>query len=371
MRLYLPLFLCFALPFAMRAQYAEVRLDYEKNYLDQNQTLPAEQDILFTGNIPLNVEMVRVSIYDEDGKAERPALFAASWKEPLDRDQQTYTIPFYYKLRASERYDITVEYMDRLSERDRARILQRIEDRISIYLETLVEEQNGKLSLQRGKNRARRELMEIVEREMQAFYPGIPPVYDEFSELLELQLKKMRRLNPVAYQERKQLMRTLLSAELDQLLPKELYSISDRNLLNNVPTESRQGVLSINAGFGGVHFSGGPEDDFDYDSSPYVGLSFPLGNSAFTSKFFSNLSLGFGIMLRDLERSDGREYSGPLINKPFYLGLDYKLFQFIHLSAGATALEQIPNEVSTAETILIRPFVGISARINLKLGLDR
>jgi len=66
-----------------------------------------------------------------------------------------------------------------------------------------------------------------------------------------------------------------------------------------------------------------------------------------------------------------------IVGRPVYLGLDYKLFEFVRFNAGAAFLEKTEMIVSGAEAgqtntkAFIRPFVGLSARIDLSIGFGK
>ena len=77
----------------------------------------------------------------------------------------------------------------------------------------------------------------------------------------------------------------------------------------------------------------------------------------------------------NFENDGGQKVTGPLISRPFYLGLDYKLFQFVRFNAGGAILEEPEMDAAGMETgsnrIFLQPFIGVSAKINLYLSLDR
>jgi hypothetical protein len=76
--------------------------------------------------------------------------------------------------------------------------------------------------------------------------------------------------------------------------------------------------------------------------------------------------------LNNFEREDGSELSGPLFGRPYFVGLGYRLFRFVRLNAGMTLLEErTPNAGGGLEVegIQLQPFVGLSAEINISLGL--
>lgn len=141
-------------------------------------------------------------------------------------------------------------------------------------------------------------------------------------------------------------------------------------------TEKKQGFFSLSLGYGGVYLSGS-WDDFTYDAAPYAGIAFPLSNSTIAPKFLRNSSVVLGAFLDNFEDEDGNEVTGMIVGRPFYAGLDYKLFEFVRFNAGAAFLEKTetitsgPEAGQTSTQAFIRPFVGLSARIDLSIGFGR
>ena len=80
-----------------------------------------------------------------------------------------------------------------------------------------------------------------------------------------------------------------------------------------------------------------------------------------------------GVFTKNLEGDGGKEISGPLVGRPFYLGLDYKLFQFVRFNAGGAVLEEpeLAGMDNSNKRIFVQPFIGLSAKINLSLSLDK
>ena len=100
----------------------------------------------------------------------------------------------------------------------------------------------------------------------------------------------------------------------------------------------------------------------------YVGISFPLSRNE-NRRFWYNSSLSLGAFLGDLEDEGGREISGPFVGVPTYAAYGYRLVSFLRLQAGAVFLESddaVPGFDSDFE---VRPFVGLSAELNVWFNL--
>ena len=158
-------------------------------------------------------------------------------------------------------------------------------------------------------------------------------------------------------------LKQLIHNETEQFLNSDLLTAKDTKLVDDYPVEKNRGSLSLNVGYGGVHFDGG-FNNLDYGTAPFVGVSLPFGRKAF-SPFWANTSISAGVFVTNFTNVAGEEISGPLVKRPTYVGLGYKMFKFIRLNAGATFTERI-NASSGLELkdINVRPFVGISAEFN-------
>ena len=86
----------------------------------------------------------------------------------------------------------------------------------------------------------------------------------------------------------------------------------------------------------------------------------------------SKMSVSTGIFLTDVKDQNDRKYTGAYISKPIYLGLGYKVFDFVRINAGAVMLDKDNNPNNTGlrtSDVRIQPFVGISADFSLWLGV--
>ena len=86
------------------------------------------------------------------------------------------------------------------------------------------------------------------------------------------------------------------------------------------------------------------------------------------------MSIIFGLFVLDFEGPNNTRFSGPIFKRPTYVGASYKLFRFVHLNAGITFLEDINTAGQLAgieSNVFIRPFIGVSAQINLWVDFSK
>lgn len=352
------------------SQYSEVLLDYDKHIFANNQELPAGVDLLVRGKIPSAIEYVQIAIYPEKGMESRNALHEGSWKKPMEQAGGEYTIPIHYRLRPSTRYDIRLAFYRAASDKEMRELSDRLRYQMEEYLKAQILISGTDIDLDERPKNIREKMESLIQQKLAGYHRALKRQDRIFSDLLLEQLNALQESEVPALKDRQEAALGLMREELIDYLSDTWYTLADERYLDNAPTEDKQGALSINAGYGGIGLAGDSEDDFEYDASPYLGVSFPFGNSAFSGKFFSNLYVGVGLMLNDLERESGQTFTGPVVGRPIYASFDYKLFQFVYLNAGAVLLERSDAE-APSNALFIRPFVGLSAKINLSIGFDK
>lgn len=228
------------------------------------------------------------------------------------------------------------------------------------------------------------QLNQIVDQGIENYANNLGQQFRGFSDLVRIkvdQTKKFRlskaRFNIINRNEKdneravyaEQLINELVEltkAEVAQYLRSNMLMLVDIHNIESYPTEKKPLVLPLNIGYAGTYFSGG-FDNLNYDTAPMVGLSLPLGNRNFT-KFLGNASFSTGVMLTNLHNDKNQELSGPIIGRPIYAGLGYKIFRVIRFNAGAVLTSTELNNKS--EKISFYPFVGFSLEFNLWLGFN-
>lgn len=369
----------------LAAQYATVNYDLSHNWFNQGQQLPAETDLVFTGKMPAAAEVVTVSILS----AKRgDVLHTATWHRVNAGDE--LSLPVNYKLRSDYTYDLQIDFFGTVGKGKQNELRQRMVTTLNAYLEAK-QKDGASIDFSGGAKKLTREMNELLADLLTPYQSRTGGWNRELSDLVLLKFERMEKAKmTVGYDKRdttatkddvrkinriSQLadMQEILAAEVDRILSVDLLGLQDARFIDDYTTERKPGSLALNLGYGGTFLSGSLGDG-TYGSAPYAGIGLPLGNRVLGTKFFRNASLVAGVFLDEFEGGNGQEVKGFLIDQPLYLGLDYKLFQFVHLNAGATTLDGRTLNVmdgTEANQLAIRPFVGLSARINLALGLGK
>ena len=362
-------------------QFTSITYDLERNWFNEGHPLPAETDLIVKGSIPTDATRVEFVILSANKSEE---LYTAVWNKTNTNDL-SLAVP--YKLRSSSEYDFLIRFFEPMNAYEKEKLEQAISNTINAYLDVNLAGNNSIKLLKNSKKKLKEmnRMLADIFTEYRSSMLGWEP---EFSEIIQLKLEELERADlkddyskidsssskkQVMNQAREKLVGELndqIRREVSQLLDRPLFTLKDTRFVDNYSTESKKNALAINLGYGGVYLSGNI-DNFTYDSAPYIGLAFPFGNEALASNFLSKTSLTFGVFLDNFEDADQMEVNGFLIDRPIYVGLDYKLFQFVHFNAGATFLEEANEGTISSNSIIIRPFIGLSARIDLSIGLGK
>jgi hypothetical protein len=204
-----------------------------------------------------------------------------------------------------------------------------------------------------------------------------------FSDLVK---GKIERLEDVKFSKKDTLsynqQRDKALQELNEILKLEVafvessdwLTIADSKKIDNYPVEKTRNILTVQIGYGGTYLDG-DIDNFSYGAAPKIGLVFALGNSAFTSRFWSKTAIVAGVYLEDFEDEFDNKISEPVVKKPIYAGLGYNVFRSVRLNAGISVLEAtqtVGGNLSTLENrVYVRPFISLTVDINLWIDLAK
>ncbi len=375
---------------ALSAQYNTVVYNYEKNVFNQGAELPAETNWMLNAAIQENIDFVSLDIY-RPGNRKKP-LYTADWKRTFGNSGTSFDLPVNYKLRSGDNYDFILTTFRKADGEEKQNLQKSINSLLDSYVDAVITAEKKRLSISKPAGAIINDLNDIVHESLGFYRNNLRFEFPGFSDIVKLKINQLRDLKlkngivnvnkekfekknearQVYAQQLKDELKTTLHTELEQMLNLNMVVLNDIYEVRDYAVEKKKNVISLNAGYGGVYFDGGL-DNLSYDAGPYVGVSLPFGRSAFSSPFWANSSLNFGVFLRNFEDENGNTVTGPILGRPYYAGLGYKVFQFIRLNAGATLLEEKKQDqfdVNLSE-IKVRPFIGISAEINLWVGLGK
>lgn len=382
--------LALMIPFFGMSQDKIVSFDYQNNIFNNHQALPENEYFTLQGTMPANVNMVQVLIY-KNRKSEKP-LYNYTWNRPLGNKSQSFNIPVTHKLRQNSEYDIVINYYSPLDNTGKVALKQAIRENLTAYLDAAIDVDNKRMSLSSNAVYMVKDMSKIVEGALTYYQNALPGQFIGFSDIIVNQLKAANsvKAKDVAHQFNpnanagnewskysKAVEKNIIDAamhEVDPYLEGQMNILVDQRIVSQYPTEKSFNTIALNVGYGATYFSGG-FSDLDYAHAPYIGLSFPLGNYN-RSKFLGNASVSIGVFLKNFQTADGVDLTGPIFGRPYFLGVGYKFLHIFRAQVGAVALSTTQNNnglnlnLNTSE-MYVRPFVGLSAEINLWMGFDR
>lgn len=372
------------------AQYQPVVFDAGTNLLGNGQPLPAEKQWSITGPVAANISIVEAVIYED--AALKHLATKGRWERTEFSSDASFNINLDQKLRGNSKYTVVLGFFGPIGRQASDTLSARLTAYLGAYVDQSVDVSSNRTRVTKPVGQVMDELNIIVRRGTDNYRSRLGMPFPGFSKLVEDKLEKLNdtRLSDAKYMFKKKededqrnqridmarqeigSVKAMLNAELHSYLDQEMMVLRNRTVLTDQATEHTPNTIALNVGYGGIYNSG-TTDDLSYGQSPYVGVSFPLGRRAFSSRFWSNSSISLGVFLENTEDDDGFTLSGPLIDRPIYLGYGYRMFRMIRLNAGGTLVQKdIPQyDGSTSSSLGVRPFLGVSIEINLWLGIGK
>jgi hypothetical protein len=369
------------------AQYKTVNYNYEKNWFNESERLPAGSHWILNGGITPNTSMVEVEVF-KNAKSFKKPLYTSSWRNPFQGSLNMFSIPVQYKLVGNSKYTIVLSYFRFVEHDEKQKLQALINDALDAYIRQMVESNASQVRLRKNPKMVLQDLDAIVQAGT-AFYRSSNGLkFDGFSDLIEDKLNqiddlKLRKAKfnmektvdddkksiKVKYLERNlQEIQALCKKEVAQFIGSDLLIQQDRRVMADYETEKTKYVIPINAGVIGAYSTAGPSRN-SFGVAPSAGFSVPLGRKGFAKPFWSNSSISFGVSLMNFDLGSSVA-TGPVIQRPFYLGYGYRVFNILRINAGVVALQtKQPKAQFNFNNVYISPQVGVSLELGLWLGM--
>lgn len=370
------------------AQAQRVVFNYEESNFNNNAPLPVAENFVIVGPVSNEVSMVEVKIFSDKPKSTDDELYKGLWKRHNATSEGNFYLPVNFKLRSTD-YDLVINYYRLLDENEIANIKNDLFAALDAYVEqTLLNKPKRKLFKETQESLD--DLNSIVnsatvynKNSQNIRFKGFSDIVrDKIKTIKSIRKNTAKKIYPdlkndqalIKYRETQvNELKALVRNEASYLLNTGLSILADSRYINNYPVEKDKTILTVHGGYGGVYLGGGT-DDLSYGSGFMAGLTFPLGRKAYASKFWSKSAIITGFYFNNFENENGVKVSGPIFKRPTYIGLGYRAFNFIRISAGAAFLENRDTAGGLDDlrtTVTIRPFVGIQADLNFWMDLAR
>jgi hypothetical protein len=364
------------------AQVTTINLDLVTGKINGGNPLPSEEELYVQGAIPEQIEMVKLFLYQVD-KSEKSGR-TYFWKAPFGYQDLSFQIFVSNPLRANEEYHLEFGYYQKAGEVQIEEVRELIHQNIKSYLSTLTSINRSGIKFSESDEVLISNLTKIVNQG--AYYFELPNgnIFPGFSDISRAKLDQRSKLkmgkakfNVIGLNKKDNTravyaddyiteLEHILFSEVDQYLSPNMLVRIDEKVFDQYKTEKKPNSLPINIGYGAISLSKGIPDQ-EYVTSPYVGVSFPLGNRTF-AKFMNNMSISTGFFISgNMKNQLNEKISGPVLDRPIYVGLGYNFFRFIRLNAGGTFITT--EQLRGTKQQSFQPFVGVSAELNLWLGI--
>jgi len=370
------------------AQNPSVVYDYETNQFNLGGDIPSETYFTINGSIPADIGKVEVAIFKAGSDK---ALYSTEWVSFAKEGVASFAIPIKYKLRANKMYDFAIGFSRKTEEGDKGRIQEQLHASLDSYIDGITSVNTRKVSFSKSASEIMNDLDAIVGQSLVYYQPVTNFQFPGFSDIARTKVEqitdsklslakanvfKKEDSNKAAMRvEYAQKMigdlKAILRNETTPYVLQDAFVLSDQRKVKEVETENSTNYLTFQVGYGAIYMSGDFKDP-EYLDGAYGGVVLPLGKPAFAPKFIQNASISAGVFFKNFEDDNGESISGPIVNRPIYLGLGYSFLRFVKFNVGGVILENKSStglEVDFSE-IRVRPYVGLSAQFKISGKLD-
>ncbi|NNK81232.1 MAG: hypothetical protein HKO93_07025 [Flavobacteriales bacterium] len=378
-----------ALGLSASAQYKSVVYDLEKNFFNEGQPLPFETHIMLNGQVPSNVDLIELQIM-KGGDIDGVPLYRGEWKR-TSLNQTIFNLPVNYKLRQNNEYGLKISYYLGITSEEKSALYRILGTSVMTYLDQSVSIKGNDIKMSKSSKKVHEDLDAIVGQGLLFYQNDLAYEFPGFSDIIEEKLKEFEQLNlkenkfyqfrlkedstynkrfenHAFFQKNMNELKKLIDSELIAYINTVSYVTAEVKKVDSYATEKGQFILPVNIGYGAIYNSGGFEN-LSYGQSSYLGLSFPLGNSALKSNLLSNSSIYLGAYLSNFDDENGEEITGPFIGRPLFLGVGTRAFKLLRANVGVTALQKDASESNfDVSQIYVRPSINLSFELGLWIG---
>lgn len=369
------------------AQIPTVYYDVVQNSLNEGAAIPAETPFQLKSNLPEQVVFVELKLHR--GEKRGNPDYTYNWKKPFNFEVNEFTLKIAEPLKGNDNYSFEFKYFVKANQNQMQRLEAGVHKNLEGYIKSNFEAKKRKFTIISGKREMVKNLNKIMNDGIGDYRHGTDAEFNGFSDIVLHKMEqientklKRARFNVFGNKKNKDSTRVnyanrlideliqLVQSEASQYLNSDMFVLADTRQIKQQATENKPNYIALNFGFSGAYLDGSTKN-LDYGTSPYAGISLPLGKLAF-HPLLSKTSFSAGFMLQNMEDNAGNSISGPLIGRPLYAALGFKTLKIFRFNAGAMVASQevtgVNNQMS--ENIKVYPFVGLAIELNMWLGFD-
>ncbi|MEJ7767442.1 MAG: hypothetical protein WKF89_06505 [Chitinophagaceae bacterium] len=382
---------CLLLLIQVQAQRKSVLLEPQTRKINQGDALPAQSNFYIQVPVSKETGIIKINVF-KGGKTS-DIIQRTYWARPVNFTGDFAELPVDVQLKNNSKYGFDVVIYSLLSDSERVALRGILHQNLSNYLNAALEANSKTIDFEKNADKVISDLNTLVKRGLTWYRNTQQRDFDGFSDIVKLKLQQVdkARLSNARYNVVKSTADSMASPdeikalyanqllndlkqivlnELDNYLHLDFVKLYDSFVIANRITERSQTVLPLFIGYGGVYF-GGNVNALEYDSQPYAGFSFPLGRGNETH--YGRTSFIMGVFISNLKDADGNKVTGPIVDRPVFAGLGFRIYDFINLNAGMVATSMEKQNLSNVKTenVQLKPFIGLNAQFNLWLGLNK
>jgi hypothetical protein len=348
------------------SQNTTIVYDQKTKSFNGGMPLPAQKHFTITGEQLPEVQKVILDIFSDSYFKKH--FTQVMWTPFYKEEASAFYLPVQKMLRSNEEYSFRFKFFVQTTQTERENMIANISESLNHYMKAQARVKRKRLKLNDNSENLVLEMNQIVNGVFSQF--DLEPF--EFSQIASDKIIQIEDVRPEATVESMtdsallEELQQLLISEIKMALPSDFNKLVYTQEVIDIKTEKLPNVLGVNVGYAATFIE---NDNMAY--APYAGISLPLGNSKF-APFMSKMSFSVGIFLNNLEDENNVKFTGPVVKKPIYAGLGYRVYDFVRLNAGVVGLERIEETPNNENSKLeVRAFVGLSIDLNLWIGLGK
>jgi hypothetical protein len=375
----------------LSAQKKSILLEPQTRKINQGDPLPTQSNFDIQVPVSSQTGIIRVNVFKGNNSSD--VIQTNVWTRPVNFTGEFAELPFDVRLKNNSKYGFDVLIYTLLSDTEKVALNELVHQGLINYLNASMEATSKGIDVEKDAERLVNDLNAVVRKSLTWYRNTQQRQFEGFSDIVKLKIQQIERarLNNAKFNVVRNSGDSLLTqeevkaryanrlmdevqqvvlGEVDNYLSLDFVKLSDSFVIPNRITERAQTVLPLFVGYGGVYL-GGSLKNLEYDSQPYAGLSFPLGRG--TESHYGRTSFILGIFLSNLKDAAGGTVTGPIVDRPVFAGLGFRIYDFLNFNAGVVATSTEKQTIADVKTenIELRPFIGLNAQFNLWLGLNK
>lgn len=369
------------------SQERVVKVDFESSSFKNAPSIPYDQSFMIEGEVYRDVEYVTVDIFDENGN--KP-IHSYSWNRDERNQSETFSILIPNVLTSNNKYDFKISTYKALSDAQKMRLKQSLENRITYYLQNNYSF-DGKNVVTNSPQKTYKGLKELIDNAFTYYLSKNNIPYSAPGKLILEELKKNNNfkfnslLSGSKNIERDSIANQLIAEKIDhmtemiisEILPylnTSLVQLHSNIIIPSVATDKSPFTLPVNVGMyaWNMVFTNHEASFKDTNFTPGAGITLPFYRKTSLksrNRIFDSVGLSVGVLFSPIKDENGKKYVTPGINLPLYTALGLRMFKVTRLNAGVLVVGE--KGLDNVNQLKVVPTIGLSFELDLWLGIKK